>query len=394
MLSTTFNTGLIFYYWKHFAPDQQHKLDATYDFNTNDHSGYTSSQLYIKHDKYPDLKSEIIESGYVLFSEYKNIIMLKAENYLNVNVIRKLKADVFDMFCNHNYGIKDADPVKIEHVTAIICYCDLSEFSTEWSATFRFKYYGENLQSIKNRNSHYYHLSKALREMVQCFGKSGSQHNSNGKENGPFYTGINRTMTLPAFSIRFCGPTSTTRHKEIAIRFADRDGMIIELYNHITELHFFDCSFISAFREEDERLMMGGAHRIQIQSITIISTCSNYENYVHLLSLFDRMITGTHYLDLRHQNDVLGLIMAGKNYRHSSIIPNNILFLKNMIQVSINESAVINEYDPYVHDLWKSFSFHKNQLTINLYYLDEAAKRGFSFELLDLILHRNVNVYG
>ncbi len=57
------------------------------------------------------------------------------------------------------------------------------------------------------------------------------------------------------FRIRLCAPTSTSVHIEVATKFSGRDGMIIALQipNGLNGLRSFDCSWISQYKEEDER---------------------------------------------------------------------------------------------------------------------------------------------
>ena len=78
-----------------------------------------------------------------------------------------------------HYGIKKDTPLKQENLMAIILYCDFNDLSTKFSATFRAIYPYEGIASIKARNSQFWHLSKILRETVQCFGKIGNK--------GPFF---------------------------------------------------------------------------------------------------------------------------------------------------------------------------------------------------------------
>merc|ERR1712176_1264764 len=115
----------------------------------------------------------------------------------------------------------------------------------------------EKLEKIKERNQKYHHIAKYLRELVQYFGLSG-RWGAGDTESGPFFTGISFVLNIPSFSIRLNGPNSTSKYKEIAMRFATRDGIIIQLNNKSIENGanevFFDCSFISAYPEEEERL--------------------------------------------------------------------------------------------------------------------------------------------
>ena len=169
------------------------------------------------------------------------------------------------------------DVMTLNHLIAIICYTDFSELCTEWTSTFRAIYFGESQESIKLRQESYYHLSKYLYEIVQYFGvychgigcsdstlKSATRVITDyGYESvswcdvdGPFFCGMNNKMTFPSFNIRLNAPTSTSCHKEIALRFSGEDGILIQFNNTgLQKNHktgFFDASWISRYKEEDE----------------------------------------------------------------------------------------------------------------------------------------------
>ena len=81
-------------------------------------------------------------------------------------------------------------------------------------------------------------------------------------------------MALPEFNIRLCGPTSTSKHIEVATRFGGDKGMLIQLNNTSTTLHrklfLFNCSWISNHNGEDERLFFGGAHGLESKPLGIL----------------------------------------------------------------------------------------------------------------------------
>ena len=73
---------------------------------------------------------------------------------------------------------------------------------------------------------------------------------------GPFFCGMNNKMPFPSFNIPLKAPTSTSRHREVALRFSGEKGILIQFNNtglennHKTGL--FDASWISRYKEEDE----------------------------------------------------------------------------------------------------------------------------------------------
>ena len=61
-------------------------------------------------------------------------------------------------------------PIFIEHIQSLILYTDFSMLSSSFTSTFRKKYENESLESVKNRNSSYYWMSKFLIEAVNGYG--------------------------------------------------------------------------------------------------------------------------------------------------------------------------------------------------------------------------------
>ena len=110
---------------------------------------------------------------------------------------------------------------------------------------------------FKKRNSRYYHLAKGLKECLYVFGQSHKLKQGLLEPlRGPFFTGMSFVMTMGHFGMKLFGPTSTTMHKEVAVRFADK-GMLIEFQNDKCEgklVRGFDVAWISKYGlQEDER---------------------------------------------------------------------------------------------------------------------------------------------
>eukprot|EP01084_Bolivina_argentea_P131544 232171_1 len=83
--------------------------------------------------------------------------------------------------------------------------------------------------------------------------------------------------------------------KEIAIRFACRNGMIIQLDNSSKSAAYtrvFDCSFISYYTEEDEMLFFGSTNPIRVAGIILMKTKENFIDVFGALYYFECMITG------------------------------------------------------------------------------------------------------
>ena len=107
-------------------------------------------------------------------------------------------------------------------------------------------------------------MSKFLRETVEIYGMcSYGEYKGLLEENiyqihGPFFSGMNCKLNIPEFSLRACSPTSTSKQIEVAMKFSGDSGIVLTLDNprgldQYEYLRAFNCSWISRFKEEDER---------------------------------------------------------------------------------------------------------------------------------------------
>ena len=181
-------------------------------------------------------------------------------------------------------------PVSEAHICAIILYCDFSKLCTAFSATFRRQNVFETLESVKQRHSKFAKFGNLLVDLVLTFGITGGYDN----ETGPFFCGLNCILNVGSFAITLKGPCSTSTVREVAVNFAKSDGIILRLENdtwNASEQYFFNCSWISNYFEESERLWMAGSRPLRIASITIVRSAKNYRKMMRALFLFDAMIS-------------------------------------------------------------------------------------------------------
>ena len=239
--------------------------------------------------RYNTLKEEILESRLVSIQTYQQDILFKARQYQTtqrgkqaiyhyeahagilemrgdgldpLDPFYKIEQDKRAKARRDQHPFEYGDTMSINHLIAIICYTDFTELCTKWTSTFRSIYFGESQQSMKLRQEQFYHLSKYLYQIVQYFGeychgiKYGFGVYSWSDVDGPFFCGMNRKMPFNSFNIKLNGPTSTSRHREVALRFSGEQGILIQFNNSgLKKNHrvgLFDASWISRFKEEDE----------------------------------------------------------------------------------------------------------------------------------------------
>ena len=188
--------------------------------------------------------------------KFKQLIMIKAKNYINTALVRSMKYDSSEYYDPVGYGILDGTPLGIDNLLSIILYADTTALSSEFSSTFRKMAKYETLSMTKSRNSKYWWWSKILRETVELYGERAWK-----MEASAFYTGMGIVLSMPSFVIRLCSPTSTSIHLEVALKFSGESGIILQLnvknmlYGTDSNVRAFDCSWISRFKEEDERYL-------------------------------------------------------------------------------------------------------------------------------------------
>ena len=344
-----------------------------------DYSGYNPDNLYIDKGKYKDIREEIAQ--FVDIKTYHEILKTKADNYLKSEATKSLKPHIDgSVYNNNHYGIDEYDEnsnkVTFNQLLSLICYCDLTEFSREWSATFRPVKFNESLDDIKKRNQNFYHFSKHFIEFVNVFGMSGDYDNPNGNENGPYYCGLNYPLTFPSYNIRLTAPCSTSKQLSVATRFSDQRGVILKFMNNDPDLHFFNCSWISAFKEEEERLFIAGNHPIKIINVTSVQNGKKYGRLVSVLSATDDILNGV-------------FIEPGS---HSTLNKQDIKYLAKLLDF-LNDSNDLNKVDPYLKRLLLAYQLNKHQIVINFHYL-YGYKSRIKNDLLSLFLYDGVKQYG
>ena len=253
---------------------------------------------YAVKPRFGSIKEEVLESGLVGAAEFESGVIQKALRYITTKKCRKMKSNEH---ISYQYDLKSGSPLEPRHLHSLFSYTDYTDFCTEFSRQFRAENEEEPLESINNRNSFYYHVSKALNEIVTLFGTSGyGIWNNNtleceGGESGPFWCGLNCVLNVPEFAISFYGPTSTTKTKEIAVRFAGETGMLMVMNNQKGDRKnekFLNVKAFSAFAEEDERLFMGSTEYLTVESLVVVQTAKNYRLSIGAYSKLDQVLKG------------------------------------------------------------------------------------------------------
>ena len=297
-----------------------------------------------------------MESGFLSKKKWSKLVLMKAESYLNTNSVKKLAA-------KGRSRLREGTPVTLQHLIVIILYCDFSALCTAFSETFRLEDIFESLVSVKSRHSSFAIFGKLLVELVLEFGKNGRSG-----ESGPFFCGINCVLNIGSFALCLKGPCSTTTVKIVAANFAKTGGMILKLNNNSLSAQYqscFDCSWISNYFEEAERLWIAGEVPLRIMSILIVQSTKNYSRMLRALYLFDAMISG--------------VLLGGE----LSATESDVNLLSKLIASTLNGEIDNTPFDMYLKDEWNLFIQRKQEIFLDLYALDN------DFELVcDLVMYK------
>eukprot|EP01083_Nonionella_stella_P301329 1033135_1 len=362
-------TGFTFYYWGYYkkqAAEQSMKMEQVMGdliIKHRDHdSGYRPHELYVD-AKYGNLKEEMQKNTiHNLDPNIFNLSLIKANSLLNTKKARQLTANPLRLTgyytTTRHYGITRDTPVKASNLISVIFYTDFSKLSTAFSSTFRKQKFTETLHETKRRNAEFAIWSRLLRETVDLFGTQISEISTSNS----FYCGMSVRMAMPQFSMRLCGPTSTSRQMAVAIRFGGSHGIIMQLSinggeDQCQDLRGFDCGWISDFSVEDECLFMGGHAPIKIDNVivrTIHGTViDDYDVFFEALYYFDCMISGSN------------LFYAYRDTGYKSLITDeSLMILDNLIKHKLETNDFQNNYPQYINDTFESFVNSKTRIVL------------------------------
>eukprot|EP01084_Bolivina_argentea_P084674 153091_1 len=302
--------------------------------------------------KYPTFKEEILSN--LIFTlninEYDKTYAKGIKLLQESTVLQSIRVD--DGKCLSRCVLL-ASTLDISHIMSLIFYTDYDTLSYNFSKTFRTDTKISSLetyQQAKKRNEEYYHWSKLLNETIICYGDRPNDktiYDLKGKT--IFYHGVS---FIYFNEVRFwCStPISTTTKLEVATIFAKNDGIVVELIDRTTDsiVKYFDCSLVSAFANESERLFIYGI--LEIKSARLMSLELNCEKYFSAISKFQSYIDfvwgyerGRDYLDWWHYH-VGGIPISASDCAIINDLMNNELNRSND-----------NKYPDYVQKCFHQF---------------------------------------
>eukprot|EP01083_Nonionella_stella_P203162 741552_1 len=330
--------------------DENDSTAATYSFGKRMYywQRYKDHEWYVER-KYDNLKQEILNNTICRLNvqEYE-LASQKAMLFMSSDYCKQCVS----CYTNHllYYDIRGGMAIDTDHLLSIILYTDYSKLCYEFGKTFRKINSLETDSALKIRNREYWNWSRLMRETVEFWGHPLWKSNVN-----IFYSGCSY-LVLNAFVANFNSPTSTSAQISVATVFAKEDGIILELEKadspRAGQLRYFNCSYLSCYASEDERLFCGGNFPLHFHSIRLMKYNHNYHHFVRALTIFNKTMNGS-------KSDVAKI--------HCSILKH--LIPHQMAQNSHSKTGK-SSFPEYIYALFKSFCNNKRNITIhttNLY---------------------------
>eukprot|EP01084_Bolivina_argentea_P160094 278808_1 len=269
-----------------------------------------------------------------------------AVGYRKQNVPAKYKSFKEELI-NNSLSTINVEQLSMQHIMAVMIYCNYTALQYEFTKTFRKIYKNEADESLIKRHSNFYYLGKYLKESVATSGcKCGTKINK-------FYHGINKDMLFPKVGDMdgnyIFGPVSTSIQFEVAVNFTNNNGIIVEFRGGgaypASHLAVF---WLSDYGNESEHLFIGETGRLQIVNIISVKTGSEYKL-------------------------ILKFLRAMANYQREKINGYEaVLFkqlLSNELSFSLSKYKTMDTLDSYAQTLIHRFCVNK----INLWHLTYKA---------------------
>eukprot|EP01084_Bolivina_argentea_P245501 411031_1 len=103
------------------------------------------------------------------------MVMVKANEYIKCETVKSMVSNTHCCLEKIlHYDIAPGAHITIKHIKSVIFYCDFTNYSSKFSATFRKLNSNENMESVKQRNSAFWWQSKFFRETIEIYGKTAT----------------------------------------------------------------------------------------------------------------------------------------------------------------------------------------------------------------------------
>ena len=316
------------------------------------------------------LKEDVLRSGHLTKAQWIQTVMVKAREYMRTQRVREMKKRKWNRL---TFRYEEGSRVTKEHIYAIILYCDYGKLCTAFSATFRRQNVFETMESVKQRHSQFANFGRLLVELVLAFGINGHKRFGGPEyQRGPFFCGLDRNFNFGSFALTLRGPCSTSTVRIVALNFATEKGVILKLSNDTASAQlqkFFDCSWISNYPEELERLWIAGTLPLRIVTIVIVQSAKNYAKTMRALYLFDVMLSGVSLENCKIRLEASDCQLIWKLVESE---------LRGVV-------GAVTEFDEYLKTEWKLFLQSKEKIILKWWNIKREFELLSDFVAFDLV---------
>eukprot|EP01084_Bolivina_argentea_P022961 42733_1 len=199
------------------------------------------------------------------FVEYKNKLRFEyfekqASAKSSMSFVKQLKA-VWYNGMNEHHQIYPNDPLRLDHIIALVSYACNSQLCTDFRATYRAKHSNETKIEQKQRHKMFAMTGKLLYEAFVFFA-------STDQKIKVLYHGMSTELLFPTLYCTFSAPTSTTTVHQVALTFCDQGIMLkFESSDSSAYIKALDMGPFTCFDHEHEYLIF--ETRLHIRDIFV-----------------------------------------------------------------------------------------------------------------------------
>eukprot|EP01084_Bolivina_argentea_P205254 350680_1 len=170
--ASLYSSGVRYFYWEFYRHNDNEKYHVRGRKTYEENIGYKLNDWFIA-AKYNNLKDELTNNLICQFSINQfQTTFIKASQKLDALIkdptVKDIKCD--RSWWEKTYGIKKNEPIKLEHIVSVLCYCNFSAQCYSFGETFRKLHKYESDEDMKKRHREYAIWGRLVRETVECFG--------------------------------------------------------------------------------------------------------------------------------------------------------------------------------------------------------------------------------
>eukprot|EP01084_Bolivina_argentea_P083744 151611_1 len=204
---------------------------------------------------------------------------------LNMYSVKQLKA-IWYHGMNEHHDISTGDPLRTDHILALICYTSISTLCTSFRETYRRIDQNESIKQQKVRHKVFANMGRLLYEAFIFYASKDSKVQV-------LYHGMSIALLFPTLHCSFDCPTSTTTEPAVAVSFGQGNGIILkfESCDSSRYIRTLDMGLFSCFDEEYEHLIF--ETRVHMKDIAIPSEKGwiGYK-WMKVILLYDLLVQG------------------------------------------------------------------------------------------------------